>query len=282
MRTTIQYIKTELAELYPETEIEGMTRMIFESIFGWNYTEQILNRDKKIEKFQFLEIEKIILRLKEFEPIQYILGKTEFFGLTLKVDFSVLIPRPETEELVVWILEQNTLKSPRILDVGTGSGCIPLALKSKLKDAQIEAVDISESALVMATKNAENNNLNVDFSQSDILKWQDYEWQKFDVIVSNPPYVRELEKEQMKSNVLKFEPDNALFVSNENPLVFYSSIAKFANKYLVENGTLFFEINEFLGAEMDKMLQLSGFENIELKKDINGKDRMMSCRKKKT
>jgi release factor glutamine methyltransferase len=281
MQTTIQYIKAELAELYPETEVEGLIRIIFESVFGWNYTEQILNRNKKIEKAHFLKIEKIILRLKKFEPVQYILGETEFFGITLKVTSSVLIPRPETEELVNWILEKNTGKSLRILDVGTGSGCIPLALKSRLKNSQIKAVDISESALEIARRNAEINNLNVDFSQSDILKWQDYNWQEFDVIVSNPPYVRELEKEKMKSNVLEFEPDNALFVSNENPLVFYSAIAKFAKKYLAEAGILFFEINEYLGAEMCKMLDLSGFENIELKKDINGKDRMLSCQKKK-
>lgn len=281
MQTTIQYIKKELAELYPETEVEGLIRVIFESVFGWNYTEHILNRDKKVERPQFLEIERIIIRLKEFEPIQYILGETEFFGLTLKVDSSVLIPRPETEELVGWILEKNTGKSPMILDIGTGSGCIPLALKSKLKDAQIKAVDISGSALDMARKNAEGNKLKVEFSQSNILKWQDYKWQEFDVIVSNPPYVRELEKEKMKSNVLEFEPDNALFVSNENPLVFYSAIAKFAHKYLADNGMLFFEINEYLGAEMSEMLNLNGFGDIELRKDINGKDRMMSCRKKK-
>lgn len=281
MQTTIQYIKKELAELYPETEVEGLIRVIFELVFGWNYTEQILNRDKKVERPQFLEIEKIIIRLKEFEPIQYILGETEFFGLTLKVDSSVLIPRPETEELVGWILEKNTGKSPMILDIGTGSGCIPLALKSKLKEAQIKAVDISGSALDMARRNAEINNLNVYFLQTDILKWQDYKWQEFDIIVSNPPYVRELEKEKMNSNVLEFEPDNALFVSNENPLVFYSAIAKFAHKYLADNGMLFFEINEYLGAEMSEMLNLNGFGDIELRKDINGKDRMMSCRKKK-
>ena len=180
MQATIQYIKTELTELYPKTEVEGMIRMIFESVFGWNYTEQILNRDKKIERAQFLDIKKIVSRLKEFEPIQYVLGETEFFGLTLKVDSSVLIPRPETEELVAWILEKNARKSPRILDIGTGSGCIPLALKTKLKDAQINAVDISESALDMARQNAEINNLNVDFAEIDILKWQDYDWSEFD------------------------------------------------------------------------------------------------------
>jgi len=281
MQTTIQHIKTELAELYPEAEVEGLIRMIFESVFGWNYTEQILNRDKTIARPQFLEIEKIILRLKEFEPIQYIMGEAEFLGLTLKVAPSVLIPRPETEELVAWILEKNTGKSSRILDIGTGSGCIPLALKSNLEAAQIKAVDISESALDMARQNAKINNINVDVSQSDILKWQAYKWQEFDVIVSNPPYVRELEKEKMKNNVLEFEPDNALFVSNENPLVFYSAIAKFATKYLAEDGILFFEINEYLGAEMAEMLNLSGFVHIELRKDINGKDRMMSCQKKK-
>lgn len=280
MQTTIQYIKKELAELYPETEVQGFIRHLIEFYCGWNYTQQILNRNEKVGDTQFQQIEKAVLRLKKFEPIQYILGETEFMGMKLKVNPSVLIPRPETEELVNWIIETNSNETTRILDIGTGSGCIPLALKNRLKISNISAVDISESALTVAKQNAELYRLNVHFSKTDILKWENYEWDNFDVIVSNPPYVRASEKKEMKSNVLAFEPENALFVSDEDPLVFYRRIAEFAQKYLYEKGKLFFEINEYLGNEMCELLESIGFEEVELMRDINGKNRMLYCQKK--
>ena len=279
MQATIQYIKKELAGLYPETEVQGFVRLLFELVCGWNYTVQILNKNEIVGESHFQEIEKVVLRLKRFEPIQYILGETEFMELKLKVNPSVLIPRPETEELVSWIIETNTFESPRILDIGTGSGCIPLALKNRIKNAKVSAVDISVKALDVAKKNAIQNNLDVLFFEADILHWENCSWDLFDVIVSNPPYVREIEKQKMRANVLKHEPENALFVSNEDPLVFYRRIAGFAKKYLVEDGKLFFEINEYLGVEMCELLAGFDFINITIRKDINGKDRMIFCMK---
>jgi release factor glutamine methyltransferase len=281
MQATIQYIKGELAEFYPETEVQGFIRIIFESVCGWSYTEQILKKNEKLGAPEIREIETIIGRLKTYEPIQYIFGETEFYGLNLKVTSSVLIPRPETEELVQWIINNNSTDSPRILDVGTGSGCIPIALKSQIKDATISGVDVSEKALEIAKQNATQNNLNVSFFQADILKWENYEWDVYDVIVSNPPYVREIEKQIMQANVLEHEPGNALFVLDDDPLVFYRRIADLAQKQLVDNGHLFFEINEHLGKEMCKLLEHKGFVDVKLKKDINGKNRMLFCRKKK-
>ncbi len=280
MQATIQYIKKELAELYPESEIISFTRLLLESVYGWDYTTQILNKNEIVGESEFREIENVVSRLKQFEPIQYILGETEFMDLKLKVNRSVLIPRPETEELVNWIIETNKTDSPLILDIGTGSGCIPLALKSIIKNAKISAVDISEKALEVAKQNAVKNNLDVHFFETDILNWENLNWDLFDVIVSNPPYVREIEKQKMHTNVLKYEPENALFVSNENPLIFYERIAEFAHKYLVKNGKLFFEINEYLSDEMYNLLEHNGFEDIKLRKDINGKMRMILCVKK--
>ncbi len=280
MQTTIQYINKELTELYPESEVQGFIRILLESICGWNYTQQILNKNESVSAIQFSEIEKAVLRLKKYEPIQYILGETEFMGLNLKVNSSVLIPRPETEELVDWIIRTNTKENPRILDIGTGSGCIPLAIKNSIKASKVFAADISESAIKVARQNATLHQFDIQFFQADILKWENYKWDCFDIIVSNPPYVRELEKKEMQPNVRDFEPENALFVSNEDPLIFYRRIAEFAQKYLHKDGRLFFEINEYLGDEMYKLLENKGFANIELKKDIHGKNRMLFCRKK--
>ena len=280
MQATIQYIKKELAELYPETEVQGFIRLLLESVCGWNYTAQILKKNEKVEESDFRKIKRLVSRLKEFEPIQYILGETEFMNLKLKVNRSILIPRPETEELVNWIIETNKIDSPRILDIGTGSGCIPLALKGRIKSAIISAVDISAKALEVAQQNAINNNLDVHFFETNILNWENNSWNFFDIIVSNPPYVREVEKQKMNRNVLNHEPQNALFVTDEKPLVFYEEIAEFAKKYLIKKGKLFFEINEYLGNEMCNLLKNKGFTEIELRQDINGKNRMISCTKK--
>ena len=278
MKATIQYLKNELEGLYPITEIEGFARIIFEAVCGWGFTEQVVKRNEEISPTDFRQINEIVLRLKNFEPIQYILGETEFYGLKIKVNPSVLIPRPETEELVQWITQCNLPENSRILDIGTGSGCIALALKSKLKNAEIFGVDISENALQVARQNAKTNNLNVVFFQADILNWEHSDWKTFDVIVSNPPYVRESEKKQMKDNVLRYEPKNALFVADNDPLVFYRTISAFAKKYLADNGRLYFEINENLGSEMNKLIIDFGFCDFEIRKDINGRNRMIGCR----
>lgn len=280
MKATIQYISSELHGFYPVSEIEGFRRIIFEAVCGLNFSEQILKKQEKITKNEFEKIKEIVSRLKNFEPVQYILGETDFYGLKLLVNPSVLIPRPETEELVDWIVKSNLPENCAILDIGTGSGCIAIALKSQLENARVAGIDISENALKVARQNAIHNSLEVDFFQADILKWELSGWQNFDVIVSNPPYVRESEKQQMQANVLNFEPANALFVSDDDPLVFYNSIAEFAQKHLKIDGWLFFEINENLGAGMTEMLLVSGFSEIEIRKDINGKNRMICCRKK--
>jgi len=275
MQAIIQYIEKELEHHYPKEEIQGLTRIIMESLTGWNFSEQILNRNKIIKNENLWKVKSIVSRLKKNEPIQYILGETEFFGLKLVVNPSVLIPRQETEELVDLILGKTVDRKCSVLDIGTGSGCIALALKSRLKNAIVFGTDFSENALNLARFNAEKNHLVVGFFQSDILKWEDYNWKNFDVIVSNPPYVLESEKRQMRSNVLDYEPESALFVPDSNALLFYRRITEFAVKYLNEGGSLFFEINENMGDAMVDLLSDSGLKDIELRMDINGKKRMI-------
>lgn len=279
MQATIQYIKSELADLYPETEMQGFIRIIFENVLALNYTDIILQKDKKIDDESFESIKQIVDRLKTHEPIQYILGETEFYDLTLNVNPAVLIPRPETEELVHWVLNSNVSSESRIIDIGTGSGCIPLAFKKGLPNANVFGVDISEGALRTAAENAARNNLEIEFIHADILKWKKYSWMNYDIIVSNPPYVRNCEKKLMEKNVLAYEPDGALFVEDNNPLIFYKTIAEFAQANLNENGWLFYEINEYLGEEMIKLVNGLGFREIELRTDLNGKDRMLKCQK---
>ncbi len=278
MKTTIQYIEDELAGLYPASEIEGFKRIILEEVCGWDFTAQVLRRNEKIDEISFEKIREIVRRLKKFEPVQYIIGKTWFCGLKLYVNPSVLIPRPETEELADWIIRKNSVVNGAILDVGTGSGCIALALKAGMKNCRISGVDISAKALDVAKQNAGLNGLDVDFFCADVLNWQNYKWEKYDIIVSNPPYIRESEKEQMHANVLNHEPENALFVPDHDPLVFYRSIAFFAKRNLKKNGSLFFEIHENLSAEITELLAGFGFRDTEVKKDINGKNRMTFCR----
>lgn len=277
MQAVIQYIEKELESLYPKTEIEGFTRICIEHVFGYNFTQFILHKNEKIGRIQKVKIEAIIQRLKKYEPIQYILGETEFYGLKLKVNPAVLIPRPETEELVQWILQSELKIDSQIIDIGTGSGCIALALKKEISEAKVTAVDFSREALETASENASDNNLNVVFVEADILKWEQQNWEMFDVIISNPPYIRELEKEKMLPNVLKYEPNSALFVPDSDSLIFYRRIAEFALKQLKSNGFLFFEINENLGLEMKELLEKKGFKNITIKKDLHGKDRMLRC-----
>lgn len=279
MRSTIQYIENELAEVYPFPEIRGFTRMILEKVCGLSYTEQVLHKDQELPEADKKSIEAIVLRLKKNEPIQYIFGETEFRDLKLKVNPSVLIPRPETEELIDFILEKRISPKAKIIDIGTGSGCIALALKSALPEAEAYGLDVSEKALETAAGNAELNNLEVAFLQRDILNWEADVWEQYDVIVSNPPYVRNSEKQMMEKNVLEYEPTTALFVSDSDPLLFYRRISEFAQKFLHKKGRLFFEINEYLGNEMVDLLKQLGFSEIELRKDINGRNRMLTCRK---
>lgn len=278
MQTTIQYIENELAAHYPATEVSGFVRIIMEELYGLSYTDMILQRDKKLDDMKKPELENWLERLKKHEPIQYIIGRTEFMDLQMKVREGVLIPRPETEELVEWIAELISPQST-VLDIGTGSGCIALGVKKRLPAALVSAVDVSEVALKTAKENAELNNLEVNFRKANILNWEEETWPQFDVIVSNPPYVRECEKAEMLANVLDYEPELALFVDDKDPLIFYRTIARFAQKQLKSDGWLFFEINEYLGSEMIALLETLEFKQIELRKDLNGRDRMMVCRR---
>ncbi len=279
MRSTIQYIENELAEVYPFPEIRGFIRIILEKVCGLSYTEQVLHKDRELPEADKKLIEATVLRLKKNEPIQYIFGETEFRDLRLKVNPSVLIPRPETEELIDFVLGMEVGADAKIIDIGTGSGCIALSLKSALPEAKVYGLDVSEKALGVATENAELNSLDVAFLQRDILKWEADVWEQYDVIVSNPPYVRNSEKPMMEKNVLEYEPTTALFVTDDDPLLFYRRISEFAQKILHKNGWLFFEINEYLGNEMVDLLKHLSFREIQMHKDINGRNRMLACRK---
>ncbi|OGS70237.1 MAG: protein-(glutamine-N5) methyltransferase, release factor-specific [Flavobacteria bacterium RIFCSPLOWO2_12_FULL_35_11] len=270
---------SELSNLYPETEIQSFFTILVEFKLHLSRIQLALEHNFELDNDDFDFLQNALLKLKNQIPIQYIVGETAFYGLLFKVDKNVLIPRPETEELVEWILQNHkNSNSLKILDVGTGSGCIAISLAKNLPNADVFALDISEEALNVAKNNAAMNQVKVDFILADILKTEKLAT-NFDIIVSNPPYVRELEKSQMQQNVLSNEPPIALFVKDENPLLFYDKIAELAKKHLTENGVLYFEINQYLGIETIESLKLKGFKNIELKKDIYGVDRMVKCLK---
>ncbi|MGO1586119.1 MAG: peptide chain release factor N(5)-glutamine methyltransferase [Mesonia sp.] len=279
---TLQELKlnffTELNEQYPATEIESFFFWLTQSELNISRLEMALDPQKEVHTQQMERFRIATSRLKNYEPIQYIVGETEFYGCLIKVNPSVLIPRPETEELVAWMVEdlKDKKEAFRILDIGTGSGCIPISLAKSLPQAEISAIDISAEAIKTAKENANLNKVKVEFLQQDILKTEKLD-AKFEVIVSNPPYVRELEKKMMQENVLKHEPNLALFVSDENPLIFYRKIAQLAYKALSEKGVLYFEINEYLAKETEELLYEIGFSFIEIKNDIFDKSRMIKA-----
>ena len=270
----LSYFRQELSAVADEREITSWYYISMQYLLVYNRSDCIINHNQVLNKSQLSKIKQIVAELKTHKPIQYIFGKTEFYGLKIKVNEHTLIPRPETEQLVDWILKENFVAA---LDIGTGSGCIPIAL-AKHTDANVLAIDVSEDALLIAEENAKNNEVEIDFIHQDIL--QTNSLQKVDLIVSNPPYVLESEKEKLQENVLEYEPELALFVEDENPLIFYKKIANLAIDFLNENGKLFFEINAKFGKETIEMLADIGFVNIELKKDMNDKDRMIKAIKK--
>ena len=275
MQAAIIHIRSELQGLYPDTEIKSFSNLIIEKVSGFSRTEIIVNKNTLFSDEQRHVIENFIEKLKEYVPIQYILGETEFFGLPFQVNESVLIPRPETEELVDWIRNENDRNAnPGILDIGTGSGCIAISLKHEFTNATVDAFDISEKALETAQSNATLNKLEVTFSKVDILNAPET-YQKWDIIVSNPPYVTEQEKSTILPNVLEHEPHLALFVSDNGPLLFYRCIAVFAQQHLKPKGKLYFEINRQFGKATVDLLTAMGFGNVELRKDISGNDRMI-------
>ena len=270
----LSYFREELSAVADEREITSWYYIYMQYLLVYNRSDCIINSNQVLNKSQLSKIKQIVAELKTHKPIQYIFGKTEFYGLKIKVNEHTLIPRPETEQLVDWILKENFVAA---LDIGTGSGCIPIAL-AKNTDAKVLAIDVSEDALLIAEENAKNNEVEIDFIHQDIL--QTNYLQKVDLIVSNPPYVLESEKEKIQENVLDYEPELALFVEDKNPLIFYKKIASLAINFLNENGKLFFEINAKFGKETIEMLADIGFVNIELKKDMNDKDRMIKAIKK--
>jgi len=273
----IRYFKNQLLDFYKEAEINAMLYVVLDFYFGIKKTKVALNEVKRFSESDLLKVINTVKALKKHQPLAYILGEWEFYDLKLKVDESTLIPRPETEELVALIVEENPTANT-IIDIGTGSGCIALALKANLKNTIIYAWDISEKALEKVKENAIFNQLKINIEKVDILKSNNRQLtNKVDVIVSNPPYITEKEKSFMNSNVLDYEPHTALFVPDENPLLFYAAIIDFALLNLSKNGKLYFEINENNGEEVVDLLQAKRLKSILLLKDMNGKDRMVRC-----
>jgi len=265
----------KLTPLYDLLETESFFYIILEDLHQMKRIDLALDpgfsfSDEELEKWN-----SITEKLQKEIPIQYILGKAHFYGLEFEVNENTLIPRPETEELVEWIVNKNEFKGKiKILDIGTGSGCIAISLAKNLQDATVFAIDVSEKALETAKRNAVKNEADVTFLLKNILETEDL-GQNFDIIVSNPPYVRNLEKEEIKKNVLDYEPHLALFVEDDDALIFYRKIAELGQKNLVEKGQLYFEINQYLGTEMMDLLQAKNFKDIELRKDIYDNDRMI-------
>lgn len=272
-----QFIQA-LSTIYDEGEAESFFYLILEEKKKLRRVDLALQPDLFFLEEEIVVWNSILEQLKLEIPVQYLLGRTSFYGLEFEVNENVLIPRPETEELVDWIIKENLkiekFKNLKILDIGTGSGCIAISLAKNLPNAEVFAIDVSEKALATAQKNAVKNQVEVNFIHKNILETEDLE-QKFDIIVSNPPYVRNLEKEEIKKNVLDNEPHLALFVEDDNALIFYRKIAELAQKNLSPNGQLYFEINQYLGKEMIALLEIMNFRNVELRKDIYENDRMI-------
>jgi release factor glutamine methyltransferase len=278
-----------LKSIQDEREIESFFFILTEYLHNLKRVDVALNPDFELSEEEVEKWNAILAELQQEKPIQYITGEAWFYGLRFEVNENTLIPRPETEELVEWILNSPITHHPSlitILDIGTGSGCIPISLKANLPQANVSAIDISEKALEVAKRNAELNKVEINFIQTNILEVEDLSKlgtsnfqlpASIDIIVSNPPYVRVLEKQEIKKNVLDYEPHLALFVEDNDALLFYRKIAQLALKNLAPNGLLFFEINQYLGKETVALLENLGFKNIELRKDIYGNDRMISC-----
>ncbi|MEI7498813.1 MAG: peptide chain release factor N(5)-glutamine methyltransferase [Bacteroidota bacterium] len=279
VKKLIQVFKSELFTYYPENEIMQILYILFEAFMGWPKTKVHLSFDSEIPENEMRAFKHALDELKSGKPIQYILGRTVFNGSKLIVNESVLVPRPETEELCLIIKSDHRLKPYHkfsILDIGTGSGCISIDLKRYFPDSSVTGIDSSPAAIEIAKTNAGNNGCEISFIKSDILNDDDnLKLALFDVIVSNPPYVLESEKQFMHRNVIDFEPESALFVPDNNPLLYYRAIADFAREHLTPQGLLFFEINEKYGEDICRLLLSFGFEKAEVLIDINGKDRFV-------
>ena len=283
IKDVFENYKSVLNAVYDTNEIAAVTLLVINEVCALSKAKIKAFPETAISPPQSKELTNILNELKTGRPVQYVLGKTEFYGLPFNVNPSVLIPRPETEELVEWVIESvgsGKLAVGSILDIGTGSGCIAITLKKNLPGFKVSAIDISAAALETAASNAKLNGVDVQFINSDILNFgSEIEIPKFQIIISNPPYVTLHDKTQMHANVTDFEPHSALFVPENDPLLFYKAIADFATTNLTENGLLFFEINESYGKETVELLNSKGFKNIELRKDMSGKDRMVKGEK---
>ena len=276
LKTAKNYFSEQLKNMFTSTEINSMWKEIICFRFNWNASDFILNTTFRLSESDLLFIRSYVHRLKKNEPFQHIHGITTFFGLELICDKRALIPRPETEELVAWTVEFGPHKT--IADLCTGSGCIALGLKSKFSESNVTGLDFSTDALSLAKENSKLTNLDVEFIHADVLNInRDLLDQKWDCIISNPPYIPSNERESIAENVLNFEPEISLFVENENPIIFYEAIVKYAKSNLSENGFLFFEIHPDFSAEISDLLKLKGFINIELRKDLQGKNRMIKA-----
>lgn len=273
MKSIADRIHEDLATVYTDGEIKALTRILAIELLGMSQMAYFLKESITLTAEQETLLCNAIARLQQHEPIQYILGYSDFCGLRFKVTPSTLIPRPETSELVEWIADEATVKE-KILDIGTGSGCIAVSLANRLPEAEISAWDISTEALAVATENSKSSNCNVSFKLVDILAYEPTA-EEFDIIVSNPPYIKEVEKEQMEANVLDWEPHTALFVPDNDPLLFYRAIAEKATTMLRTGGKLYFEINRAYGNETCAMLSELGYTDIELRKDFADNDRMI-------
>ena len=283
IKDVFENYKRMLKDIYDPNEVEAITLLVINEICNLSKVKIKAFPETEIPVEQSEKLNDILEELKTGKPVQYILGRTEFYGLPFNVNPSVLIPRPETEELVEWVLESVSsfkLAVGSILDIGTGSGCIAVSLKKNLPGFRVSAIGISERALQTAASNAVLNNVGIEFINDDILNPKShisYLISHISIIISNPPYVTLHDKTQMHNNVTDFEPHSALFVPENDPLLFYKAIADFAKVNLTENGLLFFEINESYGKETVELLRDKGFKNIELRKDMSDRDRMVKA-----
>ena len=275
------YYCEQLCSIYDRDEANAMILILFEHYFNISRVKMALEAELRLSESEMLTFHFAVKDLLKNKPLQYIIGETEFCDLKFKVNAHTLIPRPETSELVTKIIESQKPKAKSqksILDIGTGSGCIAISLAKHISDSKVYAIDISEKALETAKTNAINNNVDVTFIHDDILSLRNNIDTNFDIIVSNPPYVRELEKAEMRDNVLNWEPHTALFVSDNDPLIFYRNILEFAKTHLNENGEIWFEINEYLGKEMTELCKTMGFSDVEIYKDFRGRERVVLVR----
>ena len=286
VESVLRLFQKKLAELYDTNEIAQFIYILFEEWKGWTKSRFHLNFYEFLTNEEELRFHEALNDLYRYKPIQYIIGHVQFNELDLLVNSDVLIPRPETEELVHLIIGENAhrkFETFSVLDIGTGSGCIGLSMKKYFKYSEVALMDISDRSLGLARQNAGRNNCNIEVLQSDILnKSQWHEFQSYNMIISNPPYVLNEEKVQMHQNILNYEPHDALFVPDETPLLFYEAIAEFSFNHLIKPGLLYFEINERFGHEIKEILLKKGFERVDLFKDFKGKDRFIRAEAKTT